>query len=195
MDNLDDLKAIWHTARTDSLPSSKEMLQFIGTFRRQKLRTKWLTILFSSIFSCLIIAVLFLMDFQLTATYIGGALIALGGFLIALTNLRSLKRFNQLQDCTNLEFLEFIEQTRQNQIYYHKVTMTRVLLLCFVGWLLYLYEPVRQQPLWLVGVYYAAALIYVSVHWFVVRPRAFKKDAEKLEATKSRLESISKQLK
>lgn len=195
MDNLDDLKAIWHTARTDSLPSSKEMLQFIGTFRRQKLRTKWLTILFSSIFSCLIIAVLFLMDFQLTTTYIGGALIALGGFLIALTNLRSLKRFSQLQDCTNLEFLEFIEQTRQNQIYYHKITMARVLLLCFVGWLLYLYEPVHQQPLWLIGVCYAAALIYVSILWFVVRPRAFKKDAEKLEATKSRLESISKQLK
>jgi len=194
MDNLSDLKAIWQTAKTDDLPSSKEMLQLIGTFRRQKLRNKWGAIVASLFFSALILVVLVEIDFHLLTTYIGGALMIISGVLIAVTNFRSLKRFNQLQDCNNLEFLAFIEQTRENQIYFHKKTMVGVVSLCSVGWLLYLYETMYRQPLWLVAVFYAIALIYLGVLWFVVRPRTIRKDALKLEATKKRFETISKQL-
>ena len=120
MDNLDDLKAIWHTAKTDGLPSSKEMVQLIRRFRSQKLRSKWLVIICSCLLSLLIMTVLFTVQFDLISTYIGGALMAVSGFLLAFTNIRSLKRFYELDDCSNLDFVAFIAQTRQNQIYYYK---------------------------------------------------------------------------
>lgn len=194
MDNLDDLKAVWHTAKTDSLPSSTEMLQLISTFRNHKLRKKWLTIISSLLFSSLIIVVLFLVHFRLIATYIGGGLMVISGLWIAVNNIKSIKRFNQLDNCSNVEFLEFIEQTRQNQHYYYKKTMVKIVLLCSVGWLMYLYEVVYQYPLWLIGIY-TTALIYLSIMWFIVRPRSFKKDAAKLDAIRERLQTIAEQLK
>lgn len=193
MDNLDDLKAIWHTAKTDGLPSSKEMVQLIRRFRSQKLRSKWLVIICSCLLSLLIMTVLFTVQFDLISTYIGGALMAVSGFLLAFTNIRSLKRFYELDDCSNLDFVAFIAQTRQNQIYYYKKTMVVIVILCSIGWVLYLYEPTYQHPIWFIGTY-SLIVVYLSIMWFVVRPRSIKRDAEKLDTTLKRLEKISKQL-
>ncbi len=194
MNNIDDLKAIWHTAKTDSLPTSNEMLQLIRKFRNQKLKNKWMTIVASSLISILIIVVLFITPFKMLITYFGGGLTATAGFLLAATNIKSLKRFYQLDNCSNQEFLAFIEQTRQNQIFYYRKTQIVIVMLYALGWLLYLYELTIGHPLWLVGVY-TSAIIYLLVMWFVVRPRYFKKDVEKLNATRQRLEKISEQLK
>jgi hypothetical protein len=194
MDNLNDLKAIWHSAKTDSLPTSVEMEQLIKKFRNQKLRNKWIIIVVSCLISILIIGVLFVAPFKMFITYLGGGLLAASTLVLAATNIKSLKRFYQLDNCSNQEFLAFIEQTRQNQIYYYKKTQMVILLLWAVGWLLYLYEPVSRHPKWFIWVY-GFAIIYVLVIWFIVRPRYAKKDAEKLNATKQRLEKISNQLK
>jgi hypothetical protein len=194
MDNLDDLKALWRTAKTDSLPSSKEMRQLVSKFRHQKLRSKWLVIVSSCLLALVIISILIITDFKMATTYIGGGLMAISALLLAATNIKSLKRFYQLEDCSNLEFLAFIEQTRQNQIYYYKKTMGIIVSVCVVGWLLYFYEFAYQHPLWLTGIY-ASILVYLAIMWFVVRPRSFKKDQAKLNATQQRLENISNQLK
>ena len=194
MDNLDDLKAIWHTAKTDSLPSSNEMLRLIRKFRNQKLRSKWLSIITSLLISILITTVLFIVHFKLISTYIGGALMVVSGLLLAASNIRSLKRFYQLEDCSNLEFLAFIEQTRKNQIRYYNRTMIWIVIICSIGWVLYLYEITYQNPLVCFAVY-SVIVIYLAVMWFIVRPRSFKKDAEKLNLMQQRLEKISKQLK
>ena len=194
MDNLDDLKAIWHTAKTDSLPGPGEMLRVIRKFRNQKLRSKWLSITASLLLSALITAVLTVIHFRLISTYIGGALMVFSGLLLAATNIRSLKRFYQLEDCSNIEFLAFIEQTRKNQIYYYNRTMIWIIIICSIGWVLYLYEIIYQHPLVCIAVY-LAIIIYMAVMWFIVRPRSFKKDAEKLNLMQQRLEKILKQLK
>jgi len=194
MDNLDDLKAIWHTAKTDSLPSSNEMLRLIRKFRNQKLRSKWLSIITSLLISILITTVLFIVHFKLISTYIGGTLMVVSGLLLAASNIRSLKRFYQLEDCSNLEFLAFIEQTRKNQIRYYNRTMIWIVIICSIGWVLYLYEITYQNPLVCFAVY-SVIVIYLAVMWFIVRPRSFKRDAEKLNSMQQRLEKILKQLK
>lgn len=194
MDNLDDLKAIWHTAKTDSLPSSGEMLQMIKKFRGQKLRNKWLVIVISSMLSVLMVVILCTLPFKMLSTYLGGTLITAGCVLLAATTIKSLRRFYQLDNCSNLEFLAFIEQTRQNQNYYYKKTMVAIVLLCSVGWVFYTYEPVYKHPIWLYSTY-TIMFIYLAVMWFVVRPRSIKKDAEKLNTLKQRLKDISNQLK
>lgn len=194
MDNLDDLKAIWHTAKTDSLPSSNEMLRLIRKFRNQKLRSKWLSIITSLLISILITTVLFIVHFKLISTYIGGTLMVVSGLLLAASNIRSLKRFYQLEDCSNLEFLAFIEQTRKNQIRYYNRTMIWIVIICSIGWVLYLYEITYQNPLVCFAVY-SVIVIYLAVMWFIVRPRSFKRDAEKLNSMQQRLEKILRQLK
>jgi Flp pilus assembly protein TadB len=194
MDNLDDLKALWQSAKTDSLPDSKAMLQIIKKFRSQKLRNKWIIIISSTLLACVIAAALFTGNFKLFTTYIGGSLMVLACIWIAVNNFKSLKRFNQLDNCSNVEFLDFIEQTRQNQIYYYKRTMGILVLLWSIGCIMYMYEASYKHPLGLI-IFYSAFLIYVAVLWFFVRPRSLKKNAEKLNAMKARLESISKQLK
>lgn len=194
MDNLNDLKAIWHSAKTDSLPTSVEMKQLIKKFRNQKLRNKWFTIVISCQISILITVVLCITPFKMLITYVGGGLLVASTVLLAATNIKSLKRFYQLDNCSNQEFLAFIEQTRQNQIYYYKKTQTVIGLIWAIGWLLYLYEPVSRHPKWFIWVY-GFAISYVLVIWFIVRPRYFKKGAEKLNATRQRLEKISNQLK
>ena len=194
MDRLDDLKAIWHTAKTDSLPTSDEMVQLMSKFRNEKLRNKWLVIVAACLMSSLIIFILFFIDFKMPTTYIGGGLMAASGLLLAATNIRSLKRFYQLDDYSNQDYLHFIEQTLQNQIKYYKKTMVVIMAFSTVGGMLYLYESVRQNPVSLICTY-AAFIIYLAFAWFYVRPRKFKKGVAKLNATRQRLENILNQLK
>lgn len=194
MDNLDDLKALWHSAKTESLPSAKHMLQTVRSFRDQKLRRKWMVIVVSSLSCVLVAGVLYKTDFKLITTYIGGTMIAASSAWLAVTNIASLGRFYELDDQSNSDFLAFIEQTKKNQIYYYKKTQPLVMFLWSAGLLLYLYEVCRIDSRWFVGVYTICA-VYILVMWFWVRPYIFHKEAKKLIATRERFENISKQLK
>jgi hypothetical protein len=194
MNNLDDLKSLWHTAKTDSLPTAKEMMQLIRKFRNQKLRSKWLVIISSLVLGGLITGVMFYVHFKLFTTYVGSGLMAFSSLVLAMDKMMSIKRFYQLDDHSNIDFLAFIEQTRKNQVYYYTQTMVTVVFLCSVGLLLYVYELTYQHPLWCIGAYSFIA-VYYAILWFVIRPRAFRRDAEKLDATRRRIESILNQLK
>ncbi|GAA4327233.1 hypothetical protein GCM10023149_30540 [Mucilaginibacter gynuensis] len=193
MNEFDQLRTLWQTADTSALPDSQAMLRLVRKFRNQKLQKKWLVIGLAVLFSLLITAVLCLVHFQLPGTYIGGALMTLSGILLAITNLRSLKRFYRLNDYSNAEFLAFIEQTRRNQVRYYQKTMVWIVALASIGWFLYLYETVAPYPEWLAGTY-CFAFAYICVLWFIVRPRAFRRDARKLDALRQKIENISKQL-
>jgi len=194
MDNFDDLKALWHTAKTDDLPSSEQIMQLVTKFRRQKLRRKWMMIISAFFFSGLLTATLITSNHRLATTYIGGLLMVATGIMIAVREIRSLKRFRQLEDQSNLDFVAFLEQTRRNQLYHYKKTMVLNVTLSSAGWFLYMYESVHRHPLWLF-ILYGAFTVYLAVMWFVVRPRSFKKNAAKLDATRERLNNILNQLK
>lgn len=194
MNNLDDIKALWHTAPTDSLPSSGEMLKLIRKFRSQKLRNKWLVIIFSFLSAALVGAVLLIVPFKLTTTYIGAALMILGSLLMAATNIKSLKRFYHLEDHDNLKFLEFIAKTRENQIRYHKRTKVYITSIASGGLLLYIYELAYLYPKWILLIYFIMT-VYLGIMWFIVHPRAFKRDQAKLNATRERVENILNQIK
>lgn len=194
MDSLDDLKAIWHTAKTDVLPSSGEMLQLIRRFRSQKLRSKWIMIILSLLLAATEVGAMYFAHFKLLATYLGGGLITASSLGLAATNIRSIKRFYQLDDCSNLEFVAFIEQTRQNQIHYYKKTQVVILMMCSAGLLMYLYEMASKRPEWFIAMY-AICVVYLLILWLVVRPYYFKRQSAKLNATLQRLEKLSNQLK
>jgi len=194
MDNLNDLKAIWLSAKTDDLPSSTEMLRIVKRFRDQKLRKKWMVIIMAIALAALMIAAILFNKPTLVTTYIGQVLAASACVVLAVSNIRSIGRFYKLNDCSNKEFIAFLEQTRLNQLYFYKNTQVWGMGLSSTGLLLYSYEFVYQNMLWCI-ITYSLVVVYILVFFFVVRPRGYKKEAKKLNATMEKLKELSNQIK
>jgi len=192
MDNLDNLKSIWLSAKTDSLPQPGEMLRMVKKFRNQRIRKKIIIIVIAISCSCIMLWGMFFDGAKMLTTYIGDVLMITSCVILAVTNIRSIKRFYSLKDSNNAEFVLFIERTRQNQLYFYKKTQVIAMGITSIGLLLYWYEFVHRKPT-LTIIIYSATIVYLAVMWFVVRPRVFKKNARKLNEMLERLEKISKQ--
>jgi t-SNARE complex subunit (syntaxin) len=82
MDNLNDLKTIWRTAKTDSLPGADEMLRTVKKFRNQKLRNKWKVIIISVVL--IIFWIVFMWNFKpvMVSTWAGAALTVLSSVVL-----------------------------------------------------------------------------------------------------------------
>ena len=193
MDNLNDLKAIWLSANTDSLPNAKEIPLMAKSFRNEKLRKKILIIAAASFLVVLEALVAVIYQSTMITTRLGEACIIAAGSMLLITNIRSIGRFYKFNVYTNKEFLSFLEQTRVNQLRYHTKTQLIALSLCSAGLPLYLFETVY-------GHFFAGLLIFLIsaifllIIWFVVRPRTFKKQSITINKTIMRLKKISSQL-
>jgi hypothetical protein len=193
MDSLNDLKTIWLSADTKSLPNSNEIKRMSKKFRDQKLIKKVALIAAAILLTALMVAVVFIYKSTMLTTRLGeGCLIIAGGILVY-TNINSIGRFYRFKDHTNKEFIQFLEQTRLNQIYYHKKTQVAGLAFCSVGLLLYIYEFVHERA-FLAVIAYSLMILYLLVLWLIVRPRVFRKQTLKLNETINKLERLSKQL-
>lgn len=193
MDNLNDLKAIWLTAKTDDLPGSKEMLHIVKKFRNERLRKK-LSIIFVAIAAmAVMVLTIFVVRSTMITTILGEVFTIIACLILVFTNTKSMKRFIDLKDCSNKEFIEFLEQTRRNQVYYYKKTQVAGMLLSSVGLFLYIYEQVYRSLLMTV-IFYSIVTIWTLFLWLYLRPRNFKKQARKLNATMEKLRKISGQI-
>lgn len=193
MDNLNELRTIWKTANTGSLPVSGEMLSMVKRFRNEKIRNKISLIVASSLLLIFFVVNWFFMSPHLITTTIGTAMEACSVAIVAITNIRSIGRFNRLNDCTNKEFILFLEQTRRNQLFYFEKTQVACISLASAGLLLYLYEAARQDTLLLVIVY-TVSFACIGFLWFYLRPVKFKKQIAKTNDMIENLKKISDQL-
>ena len=194
MDNLNDLKAIWLTAKIDDLPTSAEMLKLVKKFRSQKLLRKWAIIIVALLLLSIMVFAVFSYRSTMITTRIGELLAIAACVILALTNIRSLKRFYDLSDCSNKEFIVFLEQTRQNQLYYYKRTQVWGMGLASAGMLFYWYELVYRNTLAFI-IAYSLLIIWILFLWLYLRPRNFKRATIKLNETLEKLEKISNQIK
>jgi hypothetical protein len=193
MDNLNDLKAIWLTAKTDSLPDSHEMVHIIRKFRNKKLLKISALVITAVLLVAIMIWVVFIYKSTMLSTRIGEAFMIIAGIILVATNLNSLLRFYKLRECSNREFLQFLEQTRLRQQFYYQRTQVVAMAFCATGLLAYLYEGVYKNTMLFIGAY-AGTVLYLIVLWIVVRPRVFKKEEKKINQQIEKLESISKQI-
>jgi len=193
MDNLNDLKTIWLTAKTDSLPSSTEMLRMAKKFRNGKIRNKLLMIFIAVLLAAIMIFGAINNGLTMLSTQIGGACLIFTCMLLAFTNIRSIRRFIDFKDCTNKQFIEFMEQTRRNQLYYYQKTQVAGMAISSIGLLLYFYELVYRDTVWFI-VTYTIALLYLAFMWFVMRPRNFRKQNLKMDEQMQKIHSISNQI-
>jgi hypothetical protein len=194
MENLNELKQLWQTADTGGLPKPDEMMQMVKKFRSQKVNRKLRVIFISILLVGLMVAVMFFYKSALITTRIGEVLMIMACCVLIFTNTRSLKRFYILNDCSNNEFVTFLEQTRLNQEFFYTKTQVAALLLSSAGLLFYLYEFVCKDINMLI-ITYAIALLYILLLWFVIRPRVYDKEVQKLNATMERIKSMSNQIR
>ena len=194
MDNLNELKTIWQTAKADDLPSAAEMLRIVKQFRNRKLRNKTWSIVVAVIGIIVSITIVYITPHLMLSTKAGVACTIAACIVLANTNIRSIKRFIDLKDCSNLEFISFLEQTRRNQLHYHQKTQVTGMGLSFTGILLYLYEFVHKS-LALTMVFYTLAIGWILFMWFYQRPHSFKKQSKKLNETIEKFEKIADQIK
>jgi len=193
MDNLNDLKAIWLTAKTDSLPDSHEMVQIVRKFRNKKLLKITALVIAAIVLVAIMIWVVFVYKSTMLSTRLGEAFIIIAGIILIATNLNSLLRFYKLKECSNKEFIQFLEQTRLRQQFYYRRTQVVAMLFCATGLLVYLYEGVHKNSTLFIASY-ATTIVYLIVLWFIVRPRVFKKEERKINEQIEKLHNISKQI-
>ena len=193
MDNLNDLKAIWLTAPTDSLPDSTAMKQVVKSFRNKKLLKLILSVAFTIMLIALMVWVIFVYQSKMVTTRIGETMIIIAGLILVVTNSNSIRRFLKLQECSNKDYVKFLEQTRLRQRFYQKRTQVVAMLFCFTGMMFYLYEGVSSNTMLSVTAY-AVTIVYFLVLWLVVRPRVISKDARKLDEELKKIQTISNQL-
>jgi len=194
MDNLNDLKTIWLSANTSILPDTAEMMKAIKKYRSSKLVKKVALILMAIILTVVMIWVVFNYKSVMMSTRIGEALMLSAGIMLIYTNGKSLGRLYRVKDHTNKEFIEYLEQVQRNRIYYHRKTQVLGLSLVSAGLLLYVYEALYNHPIWcFIG--YLLLILYLLVIWLIIRPKAYRKQQEKLQQEIKKMTLIAKQLK
>ncbi|MFD0749566.1 hypothetical protein ACFQZS_05390 [Mucilaginibacter calamicampi] len=193
MDNLNELKAIWQTAKTDGLPTTAEIVEMAKKFRYQKLRNKVLSIVVG-VGAIVLMFAFYLNKPDLAISTIGGIICTvLACSILIYTNARSMKRFIDMHDLSNKQFIEFLEQTRHNQLYYYKYTQVFGLLFSSIGLLLFLYEFVQKNTA-MSAAFYTIAVLWTLFMCFYMRPRNFKKQSAKMERMLASLKKINDQL-
>ena len=192
MDNLTDLKNIWLSANTDSLPRAAEMLNLIKKYRSTNLAKKIALIIVAVLLTALMVSVVFLYKSSMPSTRVGEVMIIMAGIMLIVTNLRSLGRLHRVKDHTNKEFIAYLEQVQRNRIYYYEKTQVAGLLLTSVGLLLYIYEAVCKDFVLCISAY-SLLFIWLLINWLVIRPRAYQRQARKLEETMNKMSKVAKQ--
>ena len=193
MDNLTDIKKLWLTAKTGSLPEAGEVVRMAKRFRNQKLLKKMMVIAAGLVLTGIEVLVVFTYKSNMLSTRIGEAFIIIAGTILIATNTNSIGRFYRFRDFNNKEFIAFLEQTRVNQIYFYNKTQLIALAFCSAGLLLYLFEGVHQNLVLSIAAY-GFIVAWIFVLGFIVRPKMFKKQTKKLDEIIKELEKLSKQL-
>jgi len=192
MDNLNELKAIWHTARTDELPTTAEMVKLAKKFRFQKLRNKILSVLVG-VGAIILMLAFYLNTPKLATSTIAGMICTVIACLVLIyTNARSMKRFIVMKDLSNKQFVDFLEQTRRNQLYYYRYTQVVGLLFSSIGLVLFMYEFVQKNTT-VSAIFYTLAVLWTLFMCFYMRPRNFKKQSVKLNNMLTSLKKINDQ--
>jgi len=192
MEDLNNLKSLWKSAKPVELPDAAELQQDIKDFRGTKLRNKVLTVTVAVLIVILSFAALLLAKNLWLSTQAAILLNMVACIVLAATNLRSMNRFIGLKDFSNVDFLHFLQQTQRNQIRYYKRTEVAGLTLVTASTLLFPYQFITDSLAMAIGIY-TVVVGWILVLWFYIRPRSFSKHSKKLSGEIGRFESIIQQ--
>jgi carbon starvation protein CstA len=137
--------------------------------------------------------VVFVYKSTMLSTRIGEAFIIIAGIILIATNINSLIRFYKLTDCSNKDFIKFLELTQKRQLFYYQKTQVVAMAFCASGLLFYIYEGVYKNTALFIGGY-ALLMAYLLGVWLFLRPRVFMRQAKKINDEIERVKAISAQI-
>lgn len=193
MDNLNDIRAVWRSARVDNLPDVQEIKAVIHRYRRRRMWRRAGLVAAAVLVSCLLCLHLFRYTGPSVLDRLPDILaLALWGFLLV-QNGRSFRRAYRMRDYNNKDFLAYLDRSQAANIRYYKSTLLIALAVGSVGQLLLVYNEFHQSlvPCLIAYVVTVAFLLYI---WLVFRPRQFRKKMRRFETLRARMEKISGQL-
>ncbi len=193
MDNFNDIKQIWLTAKVDNLPKASKVVKAMKRFRIKHILKSGSLIIVAILLGVIMVWVMFDYQSKLLVTRIGEILIILPIYIILYINSSSLIRLPNWKNCSNEQFILFLKNEQIKLISFHKRAQLVGFALVSIGLLLYLFEFARQQIILMVAIY-LLALIWLAICWFFIRPIMTKRKIMKLNETIEKLENLSMQL-
>jgi hypothetical protein len=193
MDNFNDIKQIWLTAKVDSLPKASKVVKTIKRFHIKHILKSGILIIVAILLGAIMVWVMFDYKSKLLVTRIGEILIILPIYIILYINFSSLKRLPNWKNCSNDQFILFLKNEQIKLISFHKRVQSIGFALVSIGLLLYLFEFACQKIILMVATY-SLAFIWLAICWFIIRPFMIRRKIKKLNETIERLENLSTQL-
>jgi Flp pilus assembly protein TadB len=195
MENFNELKEIWQQK------ISKQPLDFSQTKKladayRKKQVTKTVSafIMLLTTFG-IILYVAISYPSQLIITNIGFAciLLAIAGSLFFITDMVSVlfKKENTAND--NKTYLIRLKEFQRKQSFIHTTGISVYFILLSAGLALSMYEITRRNIPFAIGAYLVTGA-WIALNWFYFRPKAIKKQKQKVKEVIDHLEEMEKQL-
>ncbi|HYG02724.1 MAG TPA: hypothetical protein VD927_09775 [Chryseosolibacter sp.] len=194
MEDLTELKQIWASMPDRSVPDFRSISLEVKKYRTRNIIKKTTVLLFVIILGFLMGRVVIVYESQLISTRIGeGLMIIAIGIMLSYT-IRSLRRLAAVTDLSNEGFLKLLKDEQLSLFRFEKRTQVIGYIAASFGLLLYLYEGVKEKTEHLV-IGYTLTLAWITIIWFIVKPRVMKKKMDHLHERIENLERISQQLK
>jgi glucan phosphoethanolaminetransferase (alkaline phosphatase superfamily) len=193
MDSLNDLKQVWLTASVKALPDAPGMVRSIKRYRAKKLAvTLWL-LLFVVVLLATMIWVLIDYKSTLVSTRIGEAFMLIALMMMLLVAIKRLRRASAFKDYSNQSFLQYLKQEQVAFFAFQNSTQRIGFAIASAGLLLYIYEGVSRQTMYLL-IGYSWCVGWICLVWFILRPIAVRRKTKKLGNRIAELEKIAHQL-
>ena len=193
MEDLTDIKHLWMTADVRGLPGAGEVLKTIRRYRLIHTLKSLGFVLLALLLGAVMVWTVLAYHSHLLTTRIGEVCFLITVLILVLYNSNTLRRMSRQKGFTNMDFIRFLKEEQERQLYFYRRTQIIGGLISSAGLLLYLFELLYHSPQLMI-IMYLLAFLWIAFCWFYIRPLAMRRRTRKLNETISRLEALSQQL-
>ena len=195
MNNFDDIRNIWQNQDAAKVPDMSEVIKAAGKNRRSIIIKNLLGLITLGGTVIFISWIGFAADFKYLTTKLGIVLIVISIIAAMVLNSQMLMLILERSDdtLTNADYLKQLISYRNKQRFFQTKGIALYYLMLTLGFILYLYEFYARNASFGLKAY-GLTLLWIAFAWFYIRPRAIKKQEQKINELIEQIESISGQL-
>lgn len=192
MEDLNSLKILWSSPIKVELPDYNILIDIAKRYKYRIAQKKLIAIFFSILLFGIIVFSTFRVHSLVWTTRVGEFLLGLFSLYYFISNILSIKRFLNFSDLNNVEFLAFLEKTQKNQLFFKEYTQSILLIFLSTGILMFEFEFIYQCG-HLLEIFYISWGVFISIIWFWVRPKVFRKEAQKILEIINKIKDFKKE--
>ena len=195
MNNFDDIKNIWQNQDAAKVPDMSEVIRAAGKNRRSIIIKNLLGLITLGGTVVFIGWIGFAADFKYLTTKLGIVLIVISIIAAMVLNSQMLMLILKRSDDTlaNQDYLKQLISYRNKQRFFQTKGIALYYLMLTLGFILYLYEFYARNALFGLKAY-GLTLLWIAFAWFYIRPRAIKKQEQKINELIEQIQNVLGQL-